>query len=81
MAKNTTIQIGKDTKSKLESLKEYKRETFDEVIEKLLALVPEGDEEGKYTDEFRAGLLDSLFEAKSGKGIPLKQVEKELGLG
>ncbi|HIH22064.1 MAG TPA: hypothetical protein HA222_05415 [Candidatus Diapherotrites archaeon] len=78
MAYATTIQLNKETKARLESLKNYRRETFDEVVSKLLALVPEGDEEGKYTEEFRAGLLESLYESKLGKTVSLAQVKKEL---
>ena len=76
----TTVRVAEKTKEKIEALKEYKRETIDDVLNKLLALVPEGDEEGEYTTEFRAGLLQSLIESKQGKSIPLSQVKKELGL-
>ena len=77
---STTIRLEIATKKGLEVLKEHKRESFDEVIGKLLALVPEGDEEGKYSDEFRAGLLEAHFEAKQGKVISFDKVKKELGL-
>ena len=70
----------KKTKGKLASLKEYERENFEEVINKLLVLIPNGDDEGKYTDEFRAGLLEALYEARSGKLIPFEKVKKEIGL-
>jgi len=79
MTETTTIQINKKTKTRLEALKEHKRETFDELISKLMALIPEGDKEGKYTDEFRAGLLDALFDAKNNKYASSKQMKKELG--
>ena len=58
----------------------YKREAFDEVVSKLLALVPEGDEEGKYSDKFRAGLLDALFDANQGEYVSLGGLKKGLGL-
>ncbi len=77
---STTIRLENTTKRELEALREHKRESFDEVINKLLVLVPEGDEEGKYKDEFRAGLLEALFEAKQGKVIPFERVKKEAGL-
>ena len=76
----TTMRVSEVTKGKIESLKEYRRESMDDILNKLLALVPEGDDEGKYSPEFRAGLLQALVESKSGKGIPLSQVKKELGL-
>jgi len=43
----TTIQINSTTREKLAKLKSSSRETYDELINKLLALVPEGDEEGR----------------------------------
>ena len=73
---STTVRLETSTKRGLESLKEHKRESFDEVISKLLALVPEGDEEGKYSDEFRAG----LFDAKHGEYVSLGRLKKDLGL-
>ncbi len=77
---STTIRLNSSTKTELEALKEHRRESFDDVIGKLIALVPEGDDEGKYSDDFRAGLLEALFESKQGKHIPLERVKKELGL-
>ena len=77
---STTIRLETSTKKGLESLKEHRRETFDDVIEKLLALVPEGDEEGKYSDEFRAGLLEAHFDAKQGKYVSLNKLKKDIGL-
>ncbi len=77
---SSMVRLETSTKKELEALKEHQRESFDDVISKLLALVPEGDEEGKYSDEFRAGLLEAHFEAKQGKLIPFDKVKKELGL-
>jgi hypothetical protein len=76
----TTVRVAESTRAKIESLKEYRRESIDDVLNKLLALVPEGDSEGKYADEFRAGLLEALAESKAGKTVPLEKVKKELGL-
>jgi len=39
------------------ALREYARETYDEPINKLLGLVPSGEEEGEYTAEFRASWI------------------------
>ncbi len=76
----TTIQISSETRKKLAQLKGYERETYDELINTLISLVPEGDDEGKYTPGFRASLLRSLCDLRRGRAHPLKQVEKELGL-
>ena len=34
---NTTIQISKETKKKLDNLKEYRRETYNDTIQRLIA--------------------------------------------
>ncbi len=76
----STVRVANVTKEKIENLKVYKRESIDDVLNKLLALVPDGDEEGKYTEEFRAGLLQSLVESKMGKTYSLSEAKKQLGL-
>ncbi|HIH09222.1 MAG TPA: hypothetical protein HA254_00975 [Candidatus Diapherotrites archaeon] len=76
----TTVRVSDETKGKLESLKEYKRESMDDVLNKLVALVPEGDGEGKYKSEFRAGLLEALYQSKTKKTVSFEKVKKEAGL-
>jgi hypothetical protein len=56
----TTIQISRITREKLNGLKAYKRMTYDELLNALISLIPEGDEEGVYNDDFRASLLRAL---------------------
>ncbi len=36
---NTTIKIAKKTKGRLDNLKEYKRESYEEIIEKILEVL------------------------------------------
>ena len=76
----TTIQISEDTRDKLTRLKSSPRETYDDLLNKLLALVPEGDEEGKYTQAFRVGLLEARLDVKEGRLTPLREAKKRLGL-
>lgn len=76
----TTIQISAETRKKLSQLKRYGRETYDELLNSLMALVPEGDDEGKYTPEFRASLLRSLYDVRMGRVHSLEDVKKDLGL-
>lgn len=35
----TTLKLGKDTKSRLEKLREHKRETYDDIIRKMLYIL------------------------------------------
>ena len=54
--------------------------TCDEVLDRLLALIPEGDEEGRYTKAFRIGLLNAYLDINEGRLTDLQQVRKRLGL-
>jgi len=63
----TTIQITKETRKKLARLKTSLRSTYDELLNSLLDLVPHGDDEGEYTEDFKASLLRSLSDIKHGR--------------
>lgn len=38
-AKITTIKLEKETKSRLDNVKEYRRETYDEILQKMLNIL------------------------------------------
>lgn len=76
----TTIQLTPATRERLSRLKSSPRETYDELLNKLLALVPEGDEEGQYSEEFRIGLLNARIDIREGRLVGHDQVKKQLGL-
>ena len=76
----TTIQILPSTRMKLAQLKSGERETYDNLLNKLIQLVPEGDDEGKYTDEFRVGLLNAKLDLKHGRTISHDALKRQLGL-
>ncbi len=76
----TTIQLSPSTRQKLAALKASPRETYDELLNKLIALVPEGDDEGLYTDSFRIGLLTARLDIRAGRVIDHELVKKRLGL-
>ena len=79
----TTIRISRATREKLSRLKPYKRATYDETIEaliSLISLIPEGDEEGNYTEEFRTSLLRGLLDIRTGRTYSSSEVKKRLGL-
>ncbi len=76
----TTIQISKATREKLSRLKPYRRATYDETIEALISLIPGGDEEGNYTEEFRTSLLRGLLDIRAGRTYSSSEVRKRLGL-
>ncbi len=76
----TTIQLEKDTRERLNKLRIYKRATYDEIINALIDLIPEGDDEGKYTLEFRASLLRGLLDIRHGRTFRSDDVRAKLGL-
>ncbi|MBI3588210.1 hypothetical protein HY095_03375 [Candidatus Micrarchaeota archaeon] len=76
----TSIQILPQTRQKLAQLKEGPRETYDNVLNKLVELVPARDDEGEFTDEFRIGLLNARLELKRGGAIGHGELKKRLGL-
>ncbi len=76
----TTIQITDATRLRLAKLKEHVKGTYDDVLNTLLDLVPAGDKEGEYTDEFRASLLRSLGDLRHGRTYSPEDVRKRLGL-
>lgn len=76
----TSIQISPETRERLAALKSHDRETYDELLRELMDLIPSGDDEGKYTDEFRASLLRSLSDIKHGRTYSVEEVKKQLGI-
>jgi hypothetical protein len=76
----TTIQLSSSTRQKLAALKTTPRETYDELLNKLIALVPEGDDEGLYTDAFRIGLLSARLDLRTRRVTDHDLVKKRLGL-
>ncbi|MFH0884800.1 MAG: hypothetical protein V1861_03755 [Candidatus Micrarchaeota archaeon] len=76
----TTIQITEETREKLARLKIYVRGTYDEVLNALLDLVPSGDDEGEYSEEFKASLLRALSDIKRGRVYSSEEVRRKLGL-
>ena len=77
---NTTIQIDTATRERLAGMRSYGRETYDEILNTLMELVPSGDDEGKYTPEFRASLLRGLTDIRNGRAHSTEDVRKILGL-
>ncbi len=76
----TTIQLSPETRSRLAELKQNPRESYDEVLNKLLALVPSGDEEGRYTQAFRVALLGARLDVRAGRTVSHAQLKRRLGL-
>ena len=76
----TTIQIDVATRERLACMRSYGRETYDELLNTLLEIVPSGDDEGKYTPEFRASLLRGMSDIRNSRTHSAGDVRKILGL-
>jgi hypothetical protein len=74
------IHLTPETRERLAALRSTPRETYDELLNKLLALVPEADEEGRYPDAFRAGLVSARLDVRAGRLTTNDQVKRRLGL-
>jgi hypothetical protein len=72
---DTTIKVRDKTRIKLENLKLHSKETYNDVIERLMRT--QDDELDLQTIK---NLKKSLADIEKGKIYSLKQVEKELGL-
>ncbi|MFH1053451.1 MAG: hypothetical protein V1740_03475 [Candidatus Woesearchaeota archaeon] len=73
---NTTIQVNEKTVERLKFFKNHTKESYDEIINKLLNTV----EEGELTDDAIRDIQSGLEEVKSGKGESIEDVAKEFGV-
>ena len=76
----TTIQLELSTKNKLEKMKEYKRETYDELVNKLIDISEFVNAEPELKEEFLEEIEDANKEIEAGKGISTDKLMKELGI-
>jgi len=74
--KKTTIQINTRTLERLKMVKQYNRESYEEVINNLLDEV----EEETLNEEEIEEIKQSLDEVKRGKVKSIEQVAKEIGI-
>lgn len=73
---DTTIKIKGKTRAKLGNLKTHAKETYNDVIERLMKT----EEEDKLDRQTIRNLRRSLDDMEKGRTHTLEQVEKELGL-
>ena len=72
----TTIQVKEETMERLKSRKQYGRESYDELINKLIDEV----DEGELTDEAIESIKRGLDDIKKGRARSLQSVAKEFGV-
>ena len=77
----TSIQIEKSTLRKLRVFKEYRRETYDELLNKLMKIVEAiSKREPEMKEEILREIEEAREEIRQGKGISTRQLVKELGI-
>lgn len=74
----TSIQLDNKTKSKLEKMKTFPKESYDDVVNRLLNIVE--DDEGVLSQQTIKNIEKSLSEIKAGKVLSHKDVKRRLGL-
>lgn len=71
----TTIQLDKDTRDRLKELKIHPRESYNKVVERLLAL---STDEGELSEETIRDIELGLEDVKAGRTLSMKEVKQRL---
>lgn len=72
----TTIQINQETLEKLKKFKQHNRESYDEILNKILDEIEEESLNEKEIDEIK----EALENVRKGLVKPIEQVAKEIGV-
>ncbi|MCX6802759.1 MAG: hypothetical protein NT067_06635 [Candidatus Diapherotrites archaeon] len=81
MAETTTIQIPKNLKGELDLIKGHERETYAEVIRKLVEKFRDDEEaELELAEETIEAAKEAREDLRKGRAYSSKQVKEELGL-
>ncbi|MFA4825069.1 MAG: antitoxin VapB family protein [Methanoregula sp.] len=73
----SSIYIREDLKTQLSSLKRHPKESYNDVIERLVTLAVDDE---PLSEEAIQGLEESLQEVRQGKLIPEKEILKKYGV-
>ncbi|MFH1256271.1 MAG: hypothetical protein V1494_03165 [Candidatus Diapherotrites archaeon] len=76
----TTIQVQSKTRQKLEKLKAYPRETYDDVVNKLIRVKEIVEKEPELKEEVIEEMNLAEKQLKEGKGINTEELAKRLGV-
>jgi DNA-binding TFAR19-related protein (PDSD5 family) len=76
----TTVLLHKETKERLETMKEYAKESYDEVINKLITIVKVMKDEGKLSEDTLKDIREAREQVKKGKTMSTKELMVKLGL-
>ncbi len=76
----TTIKIHDDTKNGLDSLREYRNESYDEVIQKLIFIAQKFESQPELSKEAVERIEKARERIKNGKFLTEEQARKRLNL-
>jgi predicted transcriptional regulator len=75
----TSIQVEKEIKDHLDKLKSHPRETYNEVLARMINIISEQSKEN-FSQQTIKNIEKSLAEIKAGKVSSHKDVKRRLGL-
>ena len=78
--KTTTIKIQTDTKSQIDQFREYKNESYDEVIKKLIFIVKNLKKEPELSKEIIKAIEAARQRIKKGHFVSEEVAKQRLGL-
>ena len=76
MATSTTIKLEMGTKASLDKLKIHPRETYDDVIKRLVHIAIDDE---PLSDETLEHLKEAMEDVRAGRVRPMKDVMRDLG--
>ena len=76
----TTIKLQKNTKSQLDMFREYKNESYDEVIKKVIYIAKFAKKQPELSAEAIAAIERARARIKKGHFLTEEEAKKKLGL-
>ena len=76
----TTIRLNPDTKIKLDEFRQYKNESYDEVVRKLIVIVKTCEKEPKLSQKTIQEINEARERIKKGEFYTEEEAKKILGL-
>lgn len=75
----TTVKLHSRTKSELDKFREYKNESYDEVIEKIIFIAKNRQKEPELSNEIVARIEKARERIKKGRFLTAQEAKKRLG--
>ena len=76
----TTIKLHKDTKAEIDQFREYKNESYDEVLKKLIYIIKKLKKEPELSKETIKAIEAARERIKKGHFVTEEEARKRLGI-